>query len=84
MALIVITALLAGNKQFPVENPPVPAVADTIYVLPANASVEDRPDTNPAQMPPEASKKKQSSEPKQDKSIDEIFEQASDLFEENL
>ena len=84
VALIVITALLAGNKQFPVENPPVPAVADTIYVLPANASEEDRPDTNPVQKPSEASKKKQSSEPKQDKSIDEIFEQASDLFEENL
>ncbi|MBQ7458748.1 MAG: protein kinase [Bacteroidales bacterium] len=84
VALIVITVHLVGKRHSPVENPPAPAVADTIYVLPANASMEDKPDTNPAHRHPEASKKKQSPEPKPEKSIDEIFEQASDLFEENL
>ena len=77
LALIIIAALLFKKPvSEEASQAPAPASkADTIYVLPA------KPEKPAAQKPTAAPKAAQ--EPKQE-DIDEIFEQASDLFEENL
>lgn len=79
VALIVAAALLFKKKPSPeVEPQPSAAKADTIYVLPAGPEQPTLP--QPAQTPA----KVQPAEREPQDNIDEIFEQASDLFEENL
>ena len=78
LVLAVLAALLF-KKPSSAEAPQAPAPdskADTIYVMPA------QPEKPAAQHPAVVPKKAQ--EPKQEENIDEIFEQASDLFEDNL
>lgn len=78
--LIVITAFLFKKKPSPevVTAPPPVSKADTIYVLPADSQ-------KPAVMQPATvPAKEKPAEPETKDNIDDIFEQASDLFEENL
>ena len=77
--LIVITAFLFKKKPSPeVAPPPQVSKADTIYVLPADSQ-------KPAVMQPATvPAKEKPAEPETKDNIDDIFEQASDLFEENL
>jgi serine/threonine protein kinase len=77
--LIVITAFLFKKKPSPeVAPPPRVSKADTIYVLPADSQ-------KPAVMQPATvPAKEKPAEPETKDNIDDIFEQASDLFEENL
>lgn len=84
LALVVITALAVGNRRDRTEKPAAPAVADTVYILPAEPSAAEQPAVPEVRQTPAAPKKKLQPKPRQDDSIDEIFEQASDLFEENL
>lgn len=80
VALIVITAFLFKKKPSPevVTAPPPVSKADTIYVLPAE------PQQPAVQQPAIVPAKEKPAEPDPEDNIDDIFEQASDLFEENL
>ncbi|MBQ6082396.1 MAG: protein kinase [Bacteroidales bacterium] len=79
IALIVITALLFKKRPAPeVETPPPVSKADTIYVLPAE------PEQPSVQQPAPGPTKVHAPASEPQDNIDEIFEQASDLFEENL
>ena len=78
-AFVIIAATLFKMKPASTESTPASAPSsrtDTIYVVPAES--EKHAVQQPAAAPNTAQ------EPKQEENIDEIFEQASDLFEDNL